>query len=233
MKVENSLNKFESTQNGMKSKIYLATIIFLMLILPSISLVSAIDDLGTFKKYSCVQLIQTCPNCTYVNISRIIYPDTTQALGQVAMVRTGTFYNYSFCKTSQLGTYTVNGFGDLDGLEEVWVYTFTITPSGGPENNTTFFIIFAVSAVVLLVLAFMFENYVFSIISGFTFLGLGVYSMANGFGNITNLYTQILSVIIIGFGGIITIISGLDLIKETETGDSLYSGYGFKGEDDF
>jgi len=210
---------------GMKAMIILP-LIFLMAILPIVS--SAVDylgteSIGTFKQGECMNIIQTCSTCTYVNLSRVLYPNSGPALGEVKMTKTGTYYNYTFCNTGYLGVYSVNGHGDLDGREEVFAYTFSITPAGGAENNTTIFIILSVIAIVLLLLSFIFHNYIFSVIAGFAFLGTGVYGMIYGFGDITNLYTRIIAYIIIALGGIITIVSALDLLKESSEGGDSYS----------
>ena len=193
-------------------------IIILCAALFIIPLVSATDSLGVYKQYECLQLVQVCSNCSMVNVTSVVYPDTTSALSQVAMQKTGTYYNYTFCKTTKLGEYTVTGFGDLDGTNEVFLYTFSITPAGGAENNTTLFIILTIASIVLFVLAFVFKNYIFSILSGFLFLVTGMYGMFYGFGDITNLYTRIISYVIIGFGAIVTIVSAIDLIRESEGG---------------
>ena len=47
------------------------------------------------------------------------------------MDRDDTYYNYSFCNTSTLGIYIVNGYGDLGGVKTTWNYDFKITHSGG------------------------------------------------------------------------------------------------------
>ncbi|MBU1669455.1 hypothetical protein KKC13_13700, partial [bacterium] len=43
-----------------------------------------------------------------------------------------TEYNYTFCNTTPIGTYTVNGVGDLSGTDTVWNYNFEITDTGKP-----------------------------------------------------------------------------------------------------
>lgn len=197
-------------------------IIFLALILLPMAMAAEdyeYDVLGTFKQYTCIQLIQTCPNCTFVNISSVTYPDSTQALGLVAMQKAGTFYNYTFCNTSYTGTYRVSGYGDINNVDnyyETFTYVLYITPGGGFENNTTIFIFLLIISFVILVLGFMFHNHIFSLISGFGFLVVGVYSMIYGFGNITNVYTRIVSIIIIALGAFITIVSSLEIIRESE-----------------
>jgi hypothetical protein len=201
---------------NMKSRILIGIIMILMMVIP---IVSAVESLGTFKTYQCIDLLQTCSNCTYVNISNVMSPTSQVLLGESVMTNTGTYYNYTFCNTTTQGTYRVNGHGDLGGVNEVWSYTFNVNPTGGPENNTTVFFVLAGSAVVLLILAFVMHNYIFSIISGFLFLGSGVYGMINGFGAIINSYTQIISYVMLGIGFIITIVSILDYLSEMSGGD--------------
>lgn len=113
--------------------------LFILMMFLLISFTYAISgqeqSLGTFRQGECVELIQTCSNCTFNNISSVMYPNSSLALNQATMTKTGTFYNYTFCSTSPLGEYIVNGFGDLNGLDEIWAYSFLITPAG--ENLET------------------------------------------------------------------------------------------------
>ncbi len=98
-----------------------------------LSFVSAqIQSLGTFKLGDDINLIQTCDNCTFNNITSVLYPNSTQTIGEFAMTKTGTFYNFTLSadNTTAIGTYIVNGFGDLDGIDTVWNYNFEVTPSG-------------------------------------------------------------------------------------------------------
>jgi len=110
-------------------------ILMLILGLFLISLASA-ELVGTFQQSSCVNLPQTCDDCTYVKISSILYPNSSLALGEVTMTKTGTFYNYSFCDTNVTGTYFVNGYGDESGIDKTWKYGFEITPSGMIQSNS-------------------------------------------------------------------------------------------------
>lgn len=88
------------------------------------------QTLGTFKQSECITLKQTCANCSFVNVTSVLYPNSSQAIGQVAMTKSVTEYNATFCLTSALGQYTVNGKGDPDGILEIFVYDFYITESG-------------------------------------------------------------------------------------------------------
>jgi hypothetical protein len=69
------------------------------------------------------------------------------------MTKSGTEYTYSFCNTSDLGVYIVNGVGDLDGVNTVWAYDFTISATGKDLTSakaTSYVIIFVISFVVFL-----------------------------------------------------------------------------------
>ena len=186
---------------------------------------SAVLTMPPQKVNTCVSIPQVCSTCTYVNLSSIKLPDSSVVIINSNMGKNGVNYNYTFCGTSALGTYTVTTCGDKDGIFQCAVYNFEVTPAGGPESNTTLFIMLIVIAVSLLILAFMFKNYIFSFLAGISFLGVGVYGMIYGFGDITNLYTRMVALVIIGFGGIITIVSALDLISNVEgPGANVFEG---------
>ncbi len=97
-----------------------------------ISLVSATQSLGTFKQGDCIQLIQTCATCTYNNISSVVQTGSNPQIYTTnsQMTKDDTFYNYTFCNTSVISTYLVNGFGNPDGIKTEWVYNFDISYSG-------------------------------------------------------------------------------------------------------
>ncbi len=112
----------------MNKKILILVFVGLFLI----SLVCAAQQtLGTFKQGECLQLTQSHGNCTYNNIS-FVYQTNDATLYNISdqMTKVGTFYNYTFCNTSLVGEYIVNGFGDPDGVRTSWIYNFWITPTG-------------------------------------------------------------------------------------------------------
>ena len=114
-----------------------------------ISLASgAISNLGTFEQDTCVELPQICKDCTYNNISKILYPNSTIIVENVVMTKDDTYYNYTFCSTDALGTYTINGFGDPAGTKTTWNYIFEVTPTG--KSATTYSSI--ISGLILLVM---------------------------------------------------------------------------------
>jgi len=110
-------------------KIFIFVLIFLLLVT---TLSASKSNLGTFKKGDNVTLIQTCDNCTYVNITAIRYPNSTAFIENVVMTKDGTKYTYNLINnyTSVIGEYTVTGVGDLDGDTDSWVYTFQINAIG-------------------------------------------------------------------------------------------------------
>lgn len=124
-----------------------------------ISFVSAQQQsLGSVKQNDCIEIIQTCPDCTYNNISRILYPNkTTIAISNVAMTKDDTYYNYTFCSTLTLGNYIVNGYGDLDSIKTVWNYDFEVTPTGATlETSESILYVIILIATFILFLAFLY-----------------------------------------------------------------------------
>ena len=114
-----------------------------------ISFASAeIQTLGTFKLGEDINLIQTCANCTFNNITSILSPNSTEIIGTFQMTKVGSVYNFTLNSgnTTQLGEYIINGIGDLDGVNTIWNYNLFVTPSGAKrinqgEGNTLFGII--------------------------------------------------------------------------------------------
>jgi len=84
----------------------------------------------TFQQNTTISLWQTCSSCPGINITSIVYPDGTQDIGNLEMEKSGTYYNYSFSNTSQLGRYFYNVFGVKDGNDRVETLCFDITPDG-------------------------------------------------------------------------------------------------------
>jgi len=131
--------------------------------------------LGTFKNGDCVNLIQTCSNCTYSNITSVIYPNSSVALSNAEMSKAGTYYSYSFCDTDLNGIYLVTGFGDPDASTETWTYDFEITPNGQVASigSAIFYIGLLIVLVVFLVgcvTLFMENDHLLAKVG---FLGLG------------------------------------------------------------
>jgi len=113
----------------MRNKL-LFVFIFSMLLL-SIGIISA-SGLETVKQNDCIDLYQSCPSCTYVNVTAIKYPlNSTLEMINLVMEKTGSEYNYTFCNTSILGEYFYTVVGDKNGVEATQTIPFTVTASGG------------------------------------------------------------------------------------------------------
>ena len=188
--------------------IFLAIIIF-------ITFISAeTQTLGVFKQGDCVQLMQICSNCSYNNISSVLYPNSTLASGEVAMIKTGTNFAYTFCNTSMLGKYIVNGFGDVEGYVTVWAYDFNITTTG---NNAPYTIplFLGLAAFILLIMGFWIKNNYVTFISGTLFVVLGLYLMIYGLSIISDMYTTALAWVTLGIGLLLLLASSFSAINDS------------------
>jgi len=109
----------------------LMLLIFMCMILSSLTFVSAAQDsLGTYKQGETILLLQICGTCTYNNITSIVFPNSSHLQLDAQMVKRGMEYTYEFNKTHLVGTYLVNGHGDLDGTDNAWAYEFEVTSTG-------------------------------------------------------------------------------------------------------
>src|SRR3990167_8780165 len=115
----------------MGGKLFMRRLALLIIPLLLLTIVNAEQQtLGTFKLNSCIDLIQTCGNCTSINISNILYPNSSIALGFAAMTGSNGYFNYTFCKANVTGNYTLNGKADIDGLDTTWAYDLKVTHGG-------------------------------------------------------------------------------------------------------
>ena len=146
----------------MKNKIIFFTSIILLSIIFLPLVFGYVESLGSVKQGECIQLPQTCGNCSYVNISSIVYPDKSiEFLSASMQQQGGSSYNYTFCNTTQLGSYIVNTEGD--GV--VAPYDFPVTPSGFGDIGSgaglsliAVILIMAIIAIVFFILGFKVNN---------------------------------------------------------------------------
>lgn len=101
-------------------------------------------SLGTFIKDHCVNIQQTCDNCTFVNITSISYPDSTKAVSNVEMTKNSTEFSYEFCSTSEFGTYLVNYEGDEDGVTSIAKTWFKITSNGREDPSGIVIVVYSI-----------------------------------------------------------------------------------------
>jgi hypothetical protein len=156
---------------------------------------STILNLGTFKQGDNINLVQTCSNCSYNNITKIKIPDGTILNINSEMEKEGTFYNYTFSNSYLIGEYQVNGIGNLNGVEQVWNYSFKI---GGGSLG-----LFVIMFIVFYGLSFygiVIKNEWVSLFGCFGLLILGLYVSFNGMDLYKNNLTDGISYITIGLG---------------------------------
>lgn len=114
-------------------------IVFLLFLIPLLS--AAQDTLGTIALGEDISITQVCGDCTFNNISSITYPNSTEINGMndVAMVKASTKFTYELkgANITELGTYYVNGIGNLGGTNTAWVVPFTVTKSGAEINTAS------------------------------------------------------------------------------------------------
>lgn len=157
---------------------------------------STILKLGNFQQGKSINLIQTCSNCTYNNITKIKLPDGTITDINAQMTKDGTFYNYTFSgDTSLIGEYQVNGVGDLNGNDSVWFYSFEI--QGG---NLGFFIIAFVLFYGLTLWGLKVKHEWIALMGCLGLCILGIYTSFNGIDIYKNDLTKIISYITLGVG---------------------------------
>jgi len=106
-------------------------ILFMCILLVGV-VTPALTTLGTFEAGKDIKLIQLCADCTYTNITSVGYPNSTSAISNIEMTKSGTEFYYILDSdyTNPVGTYTINGVGDIGGTDTIWAYTFEVTPNG-------------------------------------------------------------------------------------------------------
>ena len=215
MKTENNLNKVKTLIFGM-NKTTLMIIVIALTILP---LVSA--SLGTFKQFDCLD-IKTIQNTTSVNLSTLSYPNGIVAVSNQPMTNlNGKTWNYTFCDTIYLGQYNYDYY-DADG--NVFVNSFDVTIDGQEPNTGMYTVImFTIFSIILLMIGFLFDNYIFSFLSGMSFTITGVYAMINGFSTFDTNFPRMMAVLILGMGLILMIASAISLMKEYSSDEDLAS----------
>jgi len=156
-----------------------------------------LKNIGLYNQGEEIKLIQTCSNCTYINITTIKLPDGSILDFDETMTKDGTTYNWTLdsSHTSLIGEYTVNGIGDLNGNNQIWNYKFDI--KGG---NLGFFVLIFILTYGLVVYGLKIKNEWVSLIGCFGLSIFGIYTSFNGIDIYKNLMTNVVSYINLGIG---------------------------------
>jgi hypothetical protein len=134
-------------------------ILILFISICLIGMASAISDLGAVKQNACIQIPQSYANSTYTNITTIQLPDKSILNLNAAMQNNGLgTYNYTFCNTSQLGTYIVTTCTDVDGSNPCQSnnYIFEVNGSGQIVSQPQILLLIIGLVIMIIVAAFFF-----------------------------------------------------------------------------
>ena len=208
----------------------LTILMFVMMI----GLVSAsFTSLGTFKQDDQVTIRQLCASCSYNNITSIVYPNGTLALNETAMYTSGVEYLYVFNDSTAEGEYKVNGFGDLEGTQTVWGYSFEVTGTGSPVNDNYPFVlglIILVTFGISIMFIYLTEKMeapgmkIFFMILSFVFLlvaiGFGIITMQEM--NVPENISSGSTMLLFTMGMILLVVIAYILIKITRNAIELY-----------
>lgn len=166
--------------------------------------------IGTFASGTDVEFIQSCPSCTFINVS-VTGPAGTVSKNQ-PMTLDGGVFNFTVSGNStrnQNGLFYIQGFSNLN---EPFVACFQVNQSGIEFDNlwVNFLIIFLLSAGGF-ALIFTFNesrqnifggesNYVYYYLGSFLFFSIGTYTILFGFGGYKTILTEAVGWIAWGSG---------------------------------
>lgn len=202
-----------------RKHIFILALALLVISFFSINLVSSQEEtieIGTFKQYQCVNLIQDCSNCSYVNLTFVQYPNSTYSLlTEAVMTKNGTIYTYNYCLTSALGDYKYGTKGDLDGTITTQPIRFTITTTGS-SKIAILPLILLIAGYLLLVLGLWQKEYILGFASGTLLVISGVYFLIYGLGLFNDLYTKTIAYVSLFIGLIVSFASAYEFLPERE-----------------
>lgn len=200
---------------------FLFLMLFLFFNLTFVSFVSAAEPqdlafLGTYKQYNVVTLSQTCDNCSYINLTRVKFPDSSETVYNQAMAQTapGNF-NINFSETVQLGDYIATTCGNPDSSYTCDNYRFKITTTGS-DLLTTIPLFLLIAGFSMLALALYYESSILSFSAGSLLSISGVYFLIYGLGVFLNLYTKSLGFTALFIGLIISFASAYEGFTDEE-----------------
>ncbi len=198
-------NKNRIVLNLLSLFIFLFFISFVSAQLPNLVGGSSIESsIGNIKQSDVIQLTQLCQNCSYVNLTQVIYPNNTYSLlGQFSMTKNGTNFNYTYSDTNTLGKYFYTTCGNLNGDVVCQSIGFEVTPSGqGGNANIVFFIFIILLLYGITFAGFFGKNIPITILGGMALLFLGVYLVNNGIIIYRDTLTNYIAYVTIAVGGI-------------------------------
>lgn len=156
--------------------------VFLLLLLGIILISSASAQTeqspGTYRLGEDALLIQTCDNCTYVNITDIILGNKTRLEINAEMTQNNGFFFYVLDNnyTTYPGEYVVSGIANPDGSFVRWNYKIEITQLAITQS-TSQAIGSAIYLALMVILMFVFGFVGFKLSKSNTWWVLGIFFM--------------------------------------------------------
>lgn len=113
-------------------------------------------DIGTYVQGSCVGLWQTCPDCSFVNISQVLAPNSSVISTNLQMTQISTSYNYTFCSTDAIGSYVYKTYGNssANGICTQNI-NFHVTPNGQLAETPKAILYFGIILILLVIFVVM------------------------------------------------------------------------------
>ncbi len=140
----------------------------------------------------------------------IVLLDGVQATQSASLA----FFNISLDsnQSSVLGEYQVGGFCKDGSVTQLVDFTFDVTPTGEITNSIGFFIIVYSIFFLIIGFGFVLRNEWMAILGGMGLIFMGIFTFNSGIVIFKNVTTQVVSLITIAFGAIISILTSLSLI---------------------
>lgn len=179
------------------------------------SIVISSKDIGNFKPYSPITLVQSCDNCTAVNITSIYSRSASNfsLLGEFVMVKNGTIYSYVPIISLPQGEYSYCTKGDPDGTISTQCVNFAI------GQEITIPMILLAIGLIFLALGIYNKEYILGFGSGISLSIVGVYVLIYGLSSFNDLYTKTIAYVTLFLGLVISFASAYEVIPFGEGGD--------------
>lgn len=104
----------------------------------------ALVSLGEYDQNTCVNIKQSCGDCSFVNAT-ITFPNSSTALANASLenIGSGSWIFANFCNTTDKGRYDVFGLGDPNGTLTPFATFFTVGKQA-PVGESLIYILFIV-----------------------------------------------------------------------------------------
>lgn len=178
------------------------SLFLLLLLVGTVSAQTCADAgfIGTYKKGQAIVFTQTCPTCTFINIS-LQSPSSAVLFENQEMTLSGGIFSFSIGSgnISTLGLYYVQGYSNLD---DPFVACFEVNDSGIQGDNLLMnFLIIFLFTVASFWMIFAFNesrntidradgNFVYYYLGAFMLFSVGIYTILFGFAGYKNLLTE-------------------------------------------